>query len=373
MIGIGIGPDEFSRPSGIYLLSHSVGLAPRTALGRLEEDYFDAWMHDPEQAWPRWLAEIEEFRAALARLLNHRAKCFCPQANVSSATTKILQALPRRTGSSTILLTEEAFPSIGFVVGRATDADNAVRFIGRDEDAQDPAVWATHMTPGVGLVVITHVHSNGGQRLPVNEIVALARERSIVSIVDIAQSVGVVPIDLAEWNADFVVGSSVKWLCGGPGAGFLWVNPEMLPRCEPMDVGWFSHADPFELDIHRFRFADDALRFWGGTPSVLPFVVARRSIELLDGIGIEAIRAHNVALSDRLVASVDDGWLVTDRDPSRRGGTVVLDPGDRTQHVVQELRDGGAQFDSRAAGIRLSPHIYNTADEVDAVAALLML
>lgn len=364
-------PEEFSKPAGIYLLSHSVGLAPRSSRQLLEEDYFGAWLHEPEQAWPRWIAQIEKFRAALARLLNHRADSFCPQANVSSATTKILYAVPQRTGRTTILLTEDAFPSLGFVFARAKDAGYRVKFIGRDEDAQDHDVWARHLTPDVGLVLITHVHSSSGQQIPVREIAALARERSTISIVDIAQSVGVLPIDLSDWSADFVVGSSVKWLCGGPGAGYLWVNPEMLPKCEPRDLGWFSHADPFELDIHRFRFADDALRFWGGTPSVLPAVVARRSIELIDRIGVENIRATNVALSERLIAPIEDAMLVSPREPARRGGTIVIDPGDETARIAGRLQDAGVQFDSRAAGIRLSPHIYNTANEIDTILEIL--
>jgi len=368
---IGSRADEFSRPAGIYLLSHSVGLAPTSSLRLLEQDYFDAWRDDPEQAWPRWLAQMERFREALGQLLNHRAGCFCPQANVSSATTKILHGLPRRSGRATILLTEDAFPSLGFVFARAQDAGYRVKFIGRDEDAQDPDVWARHLTPDVGLALITHVHSGSGERIPVRDVVALARERSVVSIVDIAQSVGVIPIDLTEWNADFVVGSSVKWLCGGPGAGYLWVNPEMLPQCEPIDVGWFSHADPFELDIHRFRFADDALRFWGGTPSILPFVIARGSIELIDDIGVDDVSATNVALTERLIAPIDDAMLVSPRDPTRRGGTVVVDLGDRAARLTERLREAGVHFDSRATGIRLSPHLYNTADEIDAVIDIL--
>jgi len=363
--------EEFVRPPGIYLLSHSIGLAPASSLRHVEADYFEPWLHDPERAWPRWLAEIEKFRAALAGLLNHRADCFCPQANVSSATTKILHAVPRRRARTTILLTEDAFPSLGFVFARATDSGHEVKLIGRDEDAQDPDVWARHLTPDVGLVLITHVHSSSSERIPVGEVVALARERSVVSIVDIAQSVGVVPIDLSAWNADFVVGSSVKWLCGGPGAGYLWVNPEMVAQCEPIDVGWFSHADPFELDIHRFRFADDALRFWGGTPSVLPSLVARRSIELIDSIGVENVSATNVALTERLINPIDDAMLASPREPARRGGTVVIDRGGRTAELADRLREADVQFDVRPTGIRLSPHIYNTMDEIDAVLEIL--
>ena len=289
---------------------------------------------------------------------------------MSSATTRILYSLPRNEKKSTILLTEQAFPSLGFVFAKAKSSGYDVKFIDSHEDAKNPDVWSRHLTPDVGLVLITHAHSNTGEQLPVGEIVDLARRSSAVSIVDIAQSVGVLPIDLAEWVRDFVVGSSVKWLCGGPGAGYLWVSPEMLPHCQPVDVGWFSHSNPFELDIRNFRYADDALKFWGGTPSVLPFVAARCSIELIESIGIQSIRAHNVALCDKLIAAFDEKMLVSPTEEAMRSGTVVIDPGKRAEQINKRLRDAGVQFDSRPAGMRFSPHIYNTEDDIDAVAEL---
>lgn len=364
-------PEKFCKPAGIYLLSHSVGLAPRHTRAALAENYFQPWERGTEDVWPEWLRQIESFRAALARLLSHRSDCFCPQSNVSSATTRILYSLPRNKKKSTILLTEQAFPSLGFVFEKARSSGYDVKFIGSDEDAKNPDVWSRHLTPDVGLVLITHAHSNTGEQLPVREIVDLARQSSAVSIVDIAQSVGVLPINLTEWNADFVVGSSVKWLCGGPGAGYLWVNPEMLSKCQPVDVGWFSHSDPLELDIRNFRYADDAMRFWGGTPSVLPFVVARCAIELIESIGIHTIRAHNTALCDRLIAAIDESMLVSPKSTAMRSGTVVIDPGNRAERISGQLRKAGVQFDSRPTGMRFSPHIYTTEADINTVAGLM--
>jgi kynureninase len=153
--------------------------------------------------------------------------------------------------------------------------------------------------------------------------------------VDVAQSAGIVPIDVAAWDADFIVGSCVKFLCGGPGAGFLWVNDRVLGECRPLDVGWFSHADPFEFDIHQFRYADSALRFWGGTPAILPYTVAANSLETLIEIGIGRVRAHSLELTQTIINSVSRKNLYTPARPARRGGTVVLDFGERQPEAAE--------------------------------------
>ena len=356
----------FSAADEIYLLSHSIGLAPRTLRQYLKENYFDIWENNPENAWPEWLAAIEGFRDALAGLFADSAANFCPQANVSSATTKILYSLANLRGR-TLLLSEEAFPSLGYVFQQAKACGFDVKYVPSAANVEDPGVWKEQLSPDVGLVLLTHVHSNSGVQIPVKDIVRIARTHDVVSIVDTAQSNGVLPIDLKDWSADFVVGSCVKWLCGGPGAGFLWANPDILQNAKPIDVGWFSHAEPFEFDIHEFRYATDALRFWGGTPSVLPFVAARHSLELINEIGVAAIRAHNLDLTEHLLDAIDDSMLVSPRDASRRSGTIVIDPGKRSDIVAADLTEARVRFDRRASGIRLSPHIYNTLADIDAV------
>lgn len=354
----------FDQPSGSYLLSHSVGLPLRSARDDLDRDYFDVWRTDAEAAWPTWLGIIDDFRAALGGLLGGASSSFCPQANVSSGLTKILEAIRPEGRRPVVVLTEDAFPSLGYV---CEHAGYEVRYIPSSADVLDPDVWSESLRRDVDVVLITHVHSNTGELIPVAEVAARARHHDVVSVVDVAQSVGVIPIDLVEWGVDFVVGSCVKWLCGGPGAGWLWVNPNMLDSCRPADVGWFSHADPFEFDIHRFRYADDALRFWGGTPSVLPFAVARRSIETISEIGVGQIRRHNVELVDRLRERC--GALVV--SPSlvdHRSGTAVVDVGSRTDEVVAALGAARIRVDARSTGLRLSPHIYNTVGDIDRAA-----
>jgi len=361
--------EQFVAADGIYLLSHSVGRPPATAERHIGEVFFAPWHRGRGDPWEQWLACIEAFRDALGRLFNARPEDFCPQSNLSSALSKLLQSLrpdgPRRD----ILLTGDDFPSLGFVIQQAERCGYRARFLAPQLDHTDPQVWADAFDERAALVLVTHVQSNTGRQLPVADIVASARARQVLSVVDIAQSAGVLPIDYSAWNADFVIGSCVKWLCGGPGAGHLWVNPAVIDHCQPLDVGWFSHEAPFEFDIHDFRYHPGALRFWGGTPSVIPYALAAHSIELIHAIGVENIRRHNCTLSQRLIDALAPGTLRSPPEAARRGGTLVLDPGAATDRLCAALDGQRVRYDRRAQGLRLSPHIYNTVEEIDTVAA----
>jgi kynureninase len=362
----------FVPSEGIYLLNHSVGRPPVNTLDAWVESFLEPWENAGENVWPRWLQTIDNFRSALAGLLHGQAMDFCPQVNLSSALTKIITSMKPTESRQTILYTEQDFPSMAFVLQQAEKQGYRLKAIAEHLDTMDLNVWSEQLSADVGLVLVTHVHSNTGRQVPVADICALAQKQEIISVIDIAQSAGVVPIDLSAWNADFVIGSCVKWLCGGPGAGFLWVVPERLSRCEPTDVGWFSHENPFEFDSHNFRYARDALRFWGGTPSVTPYATATNSIRLLQQIGIETIRAHNLALTQQMIEAVDADRVITPALPEKRGGTVVLHyPDNRLDAVCARLKQAKVDFDVRPTGIRMSPHIYNDTDEIGAVVDLL--
>jgi selenocysteine lyase/cysteine desulfurase len=363
----------FSYPESIYLLNHSVGRPPLSAAQALQKGFLEPWQQAGEEVWPRWLENVDRFRLALAALLGADRGGFCPQTNLSSALTKIVLSRPVDPQRPVLLCTEHDFPSMVFVLERAQRFGFQLRIMrGLGDELLDVDTWKKHLTQDVGSVLISHVHSNSGRRVPVADITALTRERDILSIVDIAQSVGCLPINLAGWHADFVLGSCVKWLCGGPGAGFLWAGPRAIAGSEPSDVGWFSHEDPFEFDIDRFRYAPDALRFWGGTPSVTPFVVAANSIALINEIGVHTIREHNIRMCDILCDALPAGELACPTDPALRGATLVVQPAEsRVAKVTAALRSKSVEFDQRASGLRLSPHIYNTSAEMEAVAACL--
>ncbi len=359
---------QFHVPEGTYLLSHSVGCLPRGSQDAVRAAVYQPWMEAGGDAWPAWLEAVAGFRQAVARLIGAGADQVCPQTNVSGAVTKIIHALPKRAGRDVILLCEEDFPSVGFVACAAAARGYRTRFLPRGVEVEDVARWEAELAADdVQVALVTHAFSNRSARLPVEAITKAARREGVFTIVDAVQTMGVVPVDVGQWEADFVVGSSVKFLCGGPGAAFLWVSDAALMATNPIDVGWFSHANPFEFDIHNFRAAEDASRFWGGTPSVLPFAQAAYSIGRILEIGVETIHAHNQALIQRLHDALPDRI----RSAGETRGNAVLIAVNDPEATLATLREARLFVDSREGCIRLSPHIYNSGEEIDRLIALL--
>lgn len=364
----------FHLPPGVYLLSHSVGCLPKTTL-QAQADFFNLWRSKGGNSWDEWLAHIEAFCQSLAALFNGRPDQFCPQVNISSAVTKIIAALPPRPGKNIILLSELDFPSIGFTLEQARRLGYEIRRMPAVEGSSPFPLeqWAEYLTADVQVALITHVLYGNSYRNPVKAIVALAQQQEIHTIVDIAQASGVVPVDVQEWSADFVAGSCVKWLCGGPGAGFMWVNDGILAQLRPIDVGWWSHENPFEFDITDFRYAPDARRFWGGTPSILPYVVARSGIEQIRAISPQTTQAHNHNLTNILIeAAQENDWpLLTPADPALRGGTVCIGFPNAPE-IVAALNTANIKVDARPSyGVRFSPHIYTTEEQIEETAETL--
>jgi selenocysteine lyase/cysteine desulfurase len=347
--------DLFERPpGGPYLLSHSAGLLPVAARGEFEAHFFAPWAVKPGESWPLWLSAIDDFRRALAGLLGGRMADYCPQPNVSAGLFALLSGLTLEKTRDKIVMSAQAFPSLGFVAQQAERLGFRLELL--EGDPADIAIWDAALQPDVAVVLVMHVHSNTSVVSPVTEIAELARARGIFSIIDVAQSAGILPIDVEAWQADALIGSCLKWLCGGPGAGFLW-SPHDL---KPLNVGWFSHENPYAFDIRDFRYAPDARRFWGGTPSVAPYVLATTGIRTITDIGVETILAHNRALIARIDPSARTG----------KGGTLCHRPVD-IEKAVATLTAADCRFDRRGDALRLSFHIYNTEADADIVAGCL--
>lgn len=357
--------DSFEQPEhGIYLLAHSIGLMPTSTASVLQEKYFARWQSAQTDIWDHWLHGVQDFRDALASLFNSHESQFCPQSNVSSGLSKVVSCLPATPQRNVILACESDFPSAGFVLQQAQQFGFELRFIPKQMNAADPAVWEEMLTADVVAAFITHVHYRTNTLVPVEQISDICRRKEVFSIVDIAQSAGIVPIDLKQWRVNVVVGSCIKWLCGGPGAGFLWLDQELSTTLEPNDVGWFSHRNPFEFDIHNFDYADNANRFWGGTPSVVPFISAANSIELMHRIGIQTIQQHNQDLSAKILQKVPSSAIVSPTQLDKKGGTLVFKFKNQAD-IENALTRQQIRFDSRKDGLRISPHIYTKEAEID--------
>ncbi len=360
--------DAFEKPGGHYFLSHSVGLRPLSADKALEDNFTRVWRRGDSNMWDVWLATIARFREPLGALIGASPDEICPQTNISSGLAKILFALPERRGRRKIVLTEDDFPTIGFVLAQGRRLGYELVLLEGGSRLADIDAWTPAFQDDVQLVVATQVFSNSAVLAPAAEIARRARERGVFAVLDIAQSAGAIPINLNAIQPDFALGTSLKYLCGGPGAAFLWTRRETAAKTTPLDVGWFSHEEPFEMDIRNFRYAHDAARFWGGTPSVAPYATAVAGLEVLLETGIEAVSAHNQRLLTRLLESLPDGAILSHRKRGERGSAALIAVRD-VATASRVLANAGIAHDCRRKAVRVSMHLYNTDADLDALLA----
>jgi len=220
------------------------------------------------------------------------------------------------------------------------------------------------------LVPVSHVLFKSAYVQDVPAIVEKAHRVGAHVVLDVYQSAGVMPLDVTALGVDFAVGGCLKWLCGGPGNGFLYVRPD-LAHLKPKLTGWMAHAEPFAFEPPPLRYADGPYRFLNGTPQVPCLYAAVEGLRIVREVGVERIRRHSEQLTERLLRRIDEAGFrsLTPRDVARRGGTVAVDPPD-ARDVAHRLLERDFLIDYRpGAGIRVSPHFYNTEDECDEVVA----
>jgi kynureninase len=299
----------------------------------------------------------------LARILGAAPGTVAMHQNVTVAEAVVLSCFrpvdPRR---NRVVYEEENFPSVRYLYQAQPDLEVVV--CENDEAIVDAIDERTLLVP------ISHVLFRSGEIQDVVAITRRAHEACAYVVLDCYQSAGTVPFSLAELGVDFAVGGSVKWLCGGPGNGWLYVRPDLIERFEPTFVGWQGHAAPFSFEP-ELRYADGVARFLTGTPNVPAHYAATAGYDVIEEIGVERIRARSLEQTELLIRLADEaGFDVrSPRDPARRGGTVTVNVPD-FELVHRELGERQIICDFRpGAGIRLGPHFYNTDEELEHVMA----
>jgi kynureninase len=223
------------------------------------------------------------------------------------------------------------------------------------------------------LVPISHTLFRSAFIQDAEAIVRRCREVGAVMMLDVYQSAGAVPLELERWGVHAAVGGSVKWLCGGPGAGYLWVHPEIADTLEPSLTGWQADDEPFAFRPGAIHYTKGAWRFLTGTPNIPALYSCRPGYRIVAGIGAQKIRERSLALTGHLINLAEEaGFQVrTPRDPQHRGGTVSVWHPD-AERLCHELIEREIMCDYRPrAGIRLSPHFYNTEGECEHAIAVL--
>jgi kynureninase len=220
------------------------------------------------------------------------------------------------------------------------------------------------------LVAVSHVLFKSAFIQDAREIVRRAHEVGAQVILDVYQSAGTIPINVKDIDVDFAVGGCLKWLCGGPGAAFLYVRPDLRQKLRPKLTGWMAHENAFAFETGDIRFREDAFRFLNGTPQIPCLYAARPGLQIIRTIGVERIRQKSMRQVSRLInLARQEGFPVTAPERAEdRGGTVAFNF-THGYEVSRELLRREFLVDFRpGAGIRVSPHFYTSDDELESVA-----
>jgi kynureninase len=341
-----------------YLINHSLGAMPAATAGRLAE-YAEVWATRGIRAWGEgWWTMPLEVGDQIGRIVGAPPGTTVMHQNVAVAEAVVLSCFrPVDPARNRIVYEAENFPSVRYLYQAQPELEVVVC-----ESAEAVVEAIDERTL---LVPISHVLFKSAEIQDVAPIVARAHEAGARVVLDCYQSAGIVSFSVTELDVDFAVGGSVKWLCGGPGNGWLYVRPDLIEELEPTFTGWQAHASPFAFEP-ELRYAAGIARFLTGTPNVPALYAATSGYDFVEEVGVDAIRASSTRQTELLIALADEaGFEVrSPRDPALRGGTVTVSVPD-FEAVHAELGARGVICDFRpGAGIRLGPHYYNEDEEL---------
>lgn len=354
-----------------YLVTHSLGAMPRSVEEKFAH-FTNQWATRGVRSWAEgwWDAPIE-VGDLLARIMNAPPGTVTMHQNVSVTEAIVASAIDFTGERSKVVYTDQNFPSNMYVweSWRRYGAQPVV--VASGADGRPPLEQLLEaIDEQTALVPISHVCFRNSFVQDAAAVCARAKEVGALVLLDTYQSLGTVPVDVQALDVDMVCGGSVKWLCGGPGAGYLYVRPDVASKLEPAITGWAAHASPFAFDLGEQQWAEGSRRFLHGTPAVASLLQASAGYEVVLEVGVENIRAWSVHMNRRLREDLEQrGFTIFGPvAPEERGGTLTIElhedevgPG-----FVNALAERGILVDHRPeAGLRVSPHFYTQEQELD--------
>jgi len=351
-----------------YLISNSLGAMPRAVSARLQE-YADAWATRGVRAWEEgWWEMAVDTGSKIAALVGAGPGEISLHQNVTLTQAVISSCFNFIPPRNKVVLIDLEFPSIiYFYLGQQRHGAR-VEILPSEDGIHAPlerllaAIDETTLLVPISLVLF-----RSSSIVDAEAIIERAHSVGAHVILDCFQAAGTMPIDLHALHVDFAVGGVLKWLCGGPGVGYLYVRPDLRDKLSPSLTGWLAHRRPFEFELGPVDARDDSFRFLNGTPHIPALYACQPGLEILAQAGIQRIREKSMRQTERLIAGVlARGWNIrTPRSPFVRGGTVSVNC-PHAKEVKSELIAREILVDYRpGAGVRLSPHFYNRDEEID--------
>lgn len=362
--------EEFpTLTSGIHLLSHSLGPVPRAARASMLA-YHDAWeLHTSEDAWAtNWWEMSAQVGDRIAKIIGGANGSVQVQPNASIALSSVASCFEFTSGNRNKIVTSALdFPSMQYVWDAQRRAGAQIEIVASDDGVTIPiANILEAIDDQTALVALSHVSFRSSYCVEVEPIVAKARQHGALVLLDVYQSAGALELKAADWQVDFLIGGTIKWLCGGPACGYLYVRPELQAELQPRLTGWVAHTAPFDFAAPPMRYDKSVRRFAQGTPSIPALYSVLPGLEIIDEVGVPTIRKESERRTELMINfALEHGWKVNSpRDVNSRGGSVMIYVEDGPA-MVKRLAERKVFVDCRpGVGLRMSPHFFSTDEEV---------
>lgn len=351
-----------------YMISNSLGAMPRGVYGRMK-DYADSWAERGVRAWEEgWWDMAVRAGDGIGSLIGAGRGEISLHQNVTLTQAIIASCFDFRQKRNKIVMVDLEFPSIQYFYNEQTRHGAQVQTIASEDGIHIPLekVLAA-IDENTLLVPISYVLFRSSTIIDARAIIERAHRVGAHVVLDVFQAAGTIPVDVRAWNADFAVGGVLKWLCGGPGVGYLYVRADLRAKLKPALTGWIAHQRPFNFETGAIDPREDSFRYLNGTPHIPAMYACQPGLEILNQVGIAAIREKSMRQTALLIAgALKRGWRVnTPGNPAERAGTVSIDC-PHAPEVMRELIAREILVDYRPqAGIRLSPHFYNKDEECE--------
>ncbi|MFY1682829.1 aminotransferase class V-fold PLP-dependent enzyme [Micromonospora sp. WMMD730] len=347
----------------VYLGNNSTGAAPR-AVERVLADHWATLRDWRDEVWQGWHVGLDRYADSVAALLGAPPGSVVTDANLSTLLARVLSCFDYRPPRDRIVTTDLEYPTVPFIGTAFRRYGARLDVVGTGGPRFDEDALEARIDERTLLVCVPHASFSSGATIDLARLVARAHAVGALVVVDAFQTVGAVPLDVTALGVDIVLGGAHKWLCGA-GTAFLYVRPDLAERLEPAATGWQAGDRALTFRVST-GWAAGAQRFAGGTPYPLTSLISQVGLDLLAGVGIGAIRAHSLALTQRVLdrAAAAGLTVVSPTDPDRRGGVVCLDVPDGEE--VKRRLAARNMICTWRGWLRVGPHVYNTLDEVDA-------
>ncbi len=350
-----------------YLNNNSLGAMPKSARASLQR-YADLWEQRGVRAWAEgWWTIQNEITEPLSQILGVTSNAISMHQNVTMASEAFSSSLDFSGSRNKIVFTELNFPSLMYLYeGLARRVGAEIVRVPSDDGIEVPTQRLLDaIDDRTALVPISHVLFRSAYIQDAKTVIEKANSVGALVLLDVFQSVGTIPLELEKWGCHAAVGGALKFLCGGPGACFLYVNPSLTRSLFPAFTGWMAHKDPFAFDTGPQNFREDGWRFLNGTPNVPGIFAAKEGVRILAEIGIQNVRTKSMRQTALIAQKAEElGFPVNaPRDPEKRGGTIAVNV-PQGYLVCQELLSRNFIVDYRPrAGIRIAPHFYTKDEE----------